>query len=62
MNKQEFRQQAALQAIQGILEAKGGFVGEIDPEILAKETIRIADAVTDAYFKKYPNNNDNKRK
>lgn len=54
MNKQEFRQQVALQAVQGVLEAKCGFVGEIDPELLAKDVIRIADTVTDAYFKKYP--------
>lgn len=54
MNKSEFRQQVALQAVQGFLEAKLGYIGEIDPKILAKEVIRIADAVTDTYFEKYP--------
>lgn len=52
MNKSEFRQQVALQAVQGFLEAKLGYIGEIDPKILAKEVIRIADAVTDTYFEK----------
>lgn len=54
MNKSEFRQQVALQAVQGFLEAKLGYIGKIDPKILAKEVIRIADTVTDTYFEKYP--------
>lgn len=54
MNKSEFRQQVALQAVQGILEAKLGYIGEIDPKLLAKEVIRIADTITDTYFEKYP--------
>ena len=45
MNKQELRQQAAISALQGILEARGGVIGEIVPEIVAKEAVRLADAL-----------------
>ena len=54
MSKSEFRQQVVLQAVQGVIEAKGGIIGELDPCLLAKEVIRIAECVTDRYFEKYP--------
>lgn len=53
MTINEFRQQAVLSAMQGILEAKGGIIGEVDPTLLARESIRVAEAVTEHYFKKY---------
>lgn len=43
MTKEEIRLQVAISCIQGILEAKHGFIGEIVPSIAVAESLRIAD-------------------
>lgn len=52
-NIEEIRLEAALTCIQGILEAKGGIIGEVDPDIAVKEAFRIADAFVKHYQEKY---------
>lgn len=37
------RFQVAVACLQGVLEAKGGIVGEVAPSIAVKESLRIAD-------------------
>lgn len=51
MTKEEFRQEAALSAIQGVIEAKYGILAEIDVNLAADEAIRLADALTEKMFK-----------
>ena len=36
--------QVAISALQGIIEGKGGFIGEALPNVLVREAFRIADA------------------
>jgi len=52
MDREEVKLQAALYALQGIIEGKGGVVGETLPRVAAKEAIRIANAFCDEWFKK----------
>ena len=42
---ENIRAQAAISALQGVLEAKWGVVGEFTPELAAIESIRLADAL-----------------
>ena len=49
MTDKEFYQQAVLSALQGILEGKGGFVGEAFTTLLARDAFRIADALMAEY-------------
>ena len=51
MTREEFRQEAALSAIQGVIEAKYGILAEIDVNLAADEAIRIANALTEKMFK-----------
>lgn len=51
LSKEEFRQQAALSIVQGVIEARYGIIGELEPKIAIKETMRIANALTDELFK-----------
>lgn len=51
MTKEEVRFQVALSCIQGVLEAKHGILGEIVPQIAVKESLRIADAFVEEWFK-----------
>lgn len=57
MTREEIRLQAALTALQGIIEAKGGFIGEALPYAAAKEAIRIADAFCETWFNDKENGN-----
>lgn len=43
MTKEEIRLQAALTALQAVLEAKYGIVGEVVPKVAVDEAMRIAD-------------------
>jgi hypothetical protein len=46
INWEEVRVNAAISAIQGIMESgKLGIVLELDPGILAKQAVRVADAL-----------------
>ena len=40
---------------QGILEAKGGVIGEIVPPVLAEESILVTDALMEKFNKKFNN-------
>ena len=48
--------------VQGILEAKLGIAGEVAPQLLAEEAIRVTDAVMDRFDKKFAEENDNRPK
>lgn len=47
--------QVAISALQGILEGKGGFVGDALPTLLAKDAFRIADAFMREYQEREKN-------
>ena len=50
MTKEEVRFQVALSCIQGVLEAKHGFFGEIVPAAAVAESLRIADEFVRQWF------------
>ena len=50
---EEIRINVAISCIQGVLEAKGGFVGEISPTIAVAESFRIADEFVKQYQERY---------
>ena len=50
MTKEEVRFQVALSCIQGVLEAKHGFFGEIVPAVAVAESLRIADEFVRQWF------------
>jgi len=52
MSREEFRQQAAISALQAVVEAKGGLVMEVDVNLAAKLSVRLADSLTEQYFGK----------
>ena len=52
MTKEEFFQNAAISALQGVIEAKGGVVLEIDASLAAESAIRLAKALTEEVFGK----------
>lgn len=47
MNWEEIRTQAAISALQAVVEGKYGVVGEMVPEIAAEEAVRLADALVE---------------
>ena len=49
MTDRELYLNVAISALQGILEGKGGFVGDAIPTLLAKDAFRIADAFMREY-------------
>ena len=51
-NREEFFQQAAISALQGVIEAKGGVVLEIDAPLAAESAVRLAEALTEEMFGK----------
>ena len=51
MNREEFFQQAAISALQGVIEAKGGVVLEVDAPLAAESAVRLAEALTEEVFK-----------
>lgn len=53
MTIEEFRQNAAISAMQAIIEGKGGIIYEIDAAVCSDAAIRIAEALTTKYFEKY---------
>ena len=52
MDREEFRQQAAISALQGVIEAKAGVVMELAPGAAAEMAVRLADALTEKMFDK----------
>lgn len=50
---EDIRIEVAISCIQGILEAKGGIIGEIDPGLAVAESFRIADEFVKHYQEKY---------
>lgn len=44
MKEEEIFINVAVNALQGILEGKGGFIGDAIPTLLVKDAFRIADA------------------
>lgn len=52
MTKEEFRQNAAISALQAVVEAKYGFIGEIDPDLAATVAMKLADSLTKKYYEK----------
>ena len=48
INWEQVRIDAAISAIQGVMESgKLGMILEIDPTIIAKQAVRVADALVD---------------
>lgn len=52
MTREEFRQNAAISALQAVVEAKYGVIGEVDTDLAAKVAIRLADSLTKKYYEK----------
>ena len=52
VTKEEFRQNAAISALQAVVEAKYGIIGELDTDLAAKMAIRLADSLTKKYYEK----------
>ena len=52
MGREEFFQNAAISAIQGVIEAKDGIILEIDAPLAAKSAVRLAEALTEEVFGK----------
>lgn len=50
MTREQVRFQVAISCIQGILEAKHGFLGEIVPAVAVAESLRIADEFCRQWF------------
>ena len=53
MTKNEMRFQVANSALQGVLEAKLGYIGEIDPALAVRESLRIADEFVKQWEERY---------
>lgn len=51
MTKEEVRFQVAVSCIQGLIEAKLGIIGEVAPEVAVKESLRIADAFVEEWYR-----------
>lgn len=49
--KEEIRLQVALSCIQGVIEAKHGVIGMIIPQVAVIESLRIADAFVEEWFR-----------
>lgn len=52
MSREEFFQNAAISALQGVIEAKGGIVLELDASLASKDAVRLAKALTEEVFGK----------
>ena len=50
MEREEFFQNAAISALQGVIEAKGGLILEIDASLAAESAVRLAEALTEKVF------------
>ena len=50
MTREEIRLQVAISALQGVLEAKFGVVGEALPSVAVEESLRIADEFVKQWF------------
>ena len=50
MTREEIRLQVAVSALQGVLEAKLGVVGEALPSVAVEESLRIADEFVKQWF------------
>lgn len=56
MNSQhEMKFQVAVSLLQGIIEAKGGVIAEIVPEVAIEESFRFADKFCEMWDKRYEN-------
>ena len=53
MTIEEFRQNAAISALQAVVEAKYGFILEADSDAAATLAVRLAESLTNKYFEKY---------
>lgn len=51
MTEIEFRQNAAISALQAVIEAKYGFLGELDTDLAADIALKLADSLTKKFFK-----------
>ena len=51
MTREEIRLQVAISVIQGVLEAKHGVIGEVVPSLAVAESLRIADAFVEEWFR-----------
>ena len=56
MTKEEFRQNAAISALQAVVEAKYGVFLEAADDAAAILALRLAESLTNKYFEKYPEN------
>lgn len=52
MTREEFFQNAEISALQGVIEAKGGVVLELDAALAAESAVRLANALTEEVFGK----------
>ena len=52
MTSNELYIQVAETALQGVLEAKWGFIGEIEPKLAVEDAFRIADAFMEEVHKR----------
>lgn len=48
---ENFRKNATISALQAVVEAKYGVLGEVDAELAAKIAIRLGNKLTELYFK-----------
>lgn len=60
MKTNEMRFQVAVSALQGVLEAKFGIVGEVAPAIAVKESLLIADEFVKQWQEKYGDTEEEK--
>ena len=52
-SQKEMKFQVAVSVLQGIIEAKGGMIAEIVPEIAIEESFRFADKFCEMWEKRY---------
>lgn len=45
--RETLRQQAAISALQAVIEAKFGALGELAPKVAAREAVALADALVE---------------
>ncbi len=53
MTEEEIKFQVAVSVLQGIIEAKGGIIGEVLPNIAVAESLRFADEFFIQWNEKY---------
>lgn len=54
-SQKEMKFQVAVSVLQGIIEAKGGVIAEIVPEVAIEESFRFADKFCEMWEKRYEN-------